>query len=156
MDFLHYELVKQQALSACVQDGLPYPDVKELSPILLALIGDGIFSLYVRLRLLPASTKVRIVHTLAAKIVSAKMQAKAMQTLAGSFTVAEEAVIRRGRNAHSLTPKSASVAEYHLATAMEALFGWLLLTDQFTRLDELLEKVYKISALEISAGKNHN
>ena len=74
--------------------------------------------------------------------------------LAGSFTNEEEAVIRRGRNAHSMTPKSASVAEYHLATAMETLLGWLLLTDQFARLDELLEKIFKIIAQEMAvAGK---
>lgn len=154
MKFLHYELIKQQALAACAEEGRPYPDVKELGPILLALIGDGVFSLYVRLRLLPASSQVRVVHTLAAKIVSARMQARAMQMLAGSFTNEEEAVIRRGRNAHSMTPKSASVAEYHLATAMETLLGWLLLTDQFARLDELLEKIFKIIAQEMAvAGK---
>jgi ribonuclease-3 family protein len=90
MKFLHYELIKQQALAACAAEGRPYPDVKELGPILLALIGDGVFSLYVRLRLLPASSQVRVVHTLAAKIVSARMQAYAMQSLAGKLLRAEE------------------------------------------------------------------
>lgn|SRR5574344_311854 len=153
MNFLHYELIKKQALAACSEEGHPYPDVKELGPILLALVGDGVFSLYVRIRLLPASSQVRVVHTLAARVVSAKMQAYAMQVLAGSFTPEEEQVIRRGRNAHSMTPKSASVAEYHLATALETLLGWLLLTDQFTRLDELMEKVFKVIAQEMAATK---
>lgn len=150
MEFLHYQHLKEQALAACQEEGRPYPEVREIGPIMLALIGDGVFSLYVRMRLLPASTQVRIVHSLAAKIVSAKMQAVAMRALADQFTEEEQAVIRRGRNAHSLVPKSASPAEYHLATAMETLLGWLLLTDQYPRLTSIMENSFVIISREIA------
>ena len=153
MKFEHYQFLKEQALAACAQDGRPYPDPAGINPISLALIGDGVFSLYVRLRLLTVSGQVRIVHTIAARMVSAVMQAKAMEELAGVFTAEEEMVIRRGRNAKSMTPKSASVAEYHLATAMEALLGWLLLTDQAARLEEIMEKSFKIIAAQMQDGR---
>ena len=152
MKFEQYKFLKEQALAACAEEGRPYPDPAELNPILLALIGDGVFSLYVRLRLFTVSGQVRVVHSIAARMVSAVMQAKAMEKLAGSFTQEEEAVIRRGRNAKSMTPKSASVAEYHLATAMESLLGWLLLKNQEERLEDIMEQSFKIITGELQAS----
>jgi ribonuclease-3 family protein len=156
MEFLHYQQLKEQALAACKEEGRPYPEVQDIGPVLLALIGDGVYSLYVRLRLLPVSTQVRIVHTMAAKIVSAKLQAQAMEALAGTFTPEEEIILRRGRNAHSLTPKSATVAEYRTATAFEALLGWLLLQEQYARLDEIMEKSFRLGAENLSSKKKHS
>lgn len=99
-----------------------------MNPIVLALIGDSAFTFYVRLRLLTTSSHVQVIHTIAAKMVSAVMQAKAMQALEPELSEEEKAVVHRGRNAKSTVPRSASVSEYRLATGFEALCGWLLLT----------------------------
>ena len=106
------------------------PDPGQMNPIVLALIGDSVFTFYVRMRLLPSSSHVQVIHTIAAKMVSAVMQARAMHILEAGLSEKEAAVVHRGRNAKSMVPKSASVSEYRSATALEALCGWLLLTDQ--------------------------
>ena len=55
MKFEQYKILKQHALAACQAAGVNFPDVKQLNPILLAYIGDVVFSMYIRLRLLPVS-----------------------------------------------------------------------------------------------------
>ncbi len=149
MKFEHYQMLKKQALEACEAEKIEYPKVKEINPVLLALIGDAVFSLYIRTRLLPVSSHVRIVHEMASKAVSAVMQAKVMHELEGTFTEEEEVIIRRGRNTKSIVPKSASVSEYRLSTAFETLLGWLLLSDKEERLEEIMEKAFKILATEL-------
>jgi ribonuclease III family protein len=115
-----------------------------MNPIVLALIGDSVFTFYVRLRLLTVSSHVQVIHTIAAKTVSAVMQAKAFLQLEGTLSPQEMAVAHRGRNAKSMVPKSATVYEYRAATAFEALCGWLLLTDQDERLEAYMEQAFRI------------
>ena len=55
MKFEQYKMLKEHALAACTAAGAPFPATKEINPILLAYIGDVVFSMYVRLRLLPTS-----------------------------------------------------------------------------------------------------
>ena len=110
--FIRFQQLKQQALAICQE--------------VLALIGDSVFTFYVRMRLLPVSSHVQVIHTIAAKMVSAVMQAKAMHVLETGLSEQEAAIVHRGRNAKSMVPKSASVSEYRAATAFEALCGWLL------------------------------
>ena len=74
----------------------------ELPQQVLAYVGDVVFSSYVRLRFLPESGQVRILHDLTAKMVSAVCQAKAMQSLVSELTEEEEGVYHRGRNAKML------------------------------------------------------
>lgn len=119
------------------------PDPGRMNPVILALIGDSVFTFYVRLRLLSVSTQVQVIHTIAARMVSAVMQAKAMKMLEQDCSAEEEAVIHRGRNAKSAVPKSASVSEYRSATAFEAWCGWLLLTDRTERLEEIMEQAFR-------------
>ena len=64
MKFEQYQQIKAHALAACTAAGLTYGEPKQLNPILLAYIGDVVFSLYVRLRLLPTSGQVRVIHDL--------------------------------------------------------------------------------------------
>ena len=147
--FIRFQQLKQQALAICREEGRPLPDPDQMNPIVLALIGDSVFTFYVRMRLLPVSSHVQVIHTIAAKMVSAVMQAKAMHLLEADLSDKESAVVHRGRNAKSLVPKSASVSEYRAATAFEALCGWLLLTDQEERLEVFLEQAFQVISREM-------
>ena len=149
MKFIRFQQLKQQALAICREEGRPLPDPDQMNPIVLALIGDSVFTFYVRMRLLPVSSHVQVIHTLAAKMVSAVMQAKAMHALETGISEKEAAIVHRGRNAKSMVPKSASVSEYRAATALEALCGWLLLTDQEERLEEFMEQAFQVISREM-------
>lgn len=121
------------------------PEPRLIHPVELAYIGDAVFSLYVRMRLLPVSSHVQVLHDLASRMVSAVMQAKAMDDLEGTGTLTEEEaqIVRRGRNTKSTVPKSASVREYRQGTAFEALMGYLYLTDRKERLQDLMDQSFE-------------
>lgn len=121
------------------------PEPRLIHPVELAYIGDAVFSLYVRMRLLPVSSHVQVLHDLASRMVSAVMQAKAMDDLeeTGTLTEEEAQIARRGRNTKSTVPKSASVREYRQGTAFEALMGYLYLTDRKERLQELMDRSFE-------------
>ena len=109
-------------------------DVHTLSPLALAFVGDGVYSLLVRERLLTiANRPVNDLHHLAVNAVRAEAQSAAMERLLPRLTPEEEAVYKRGRNAHT----ARSGAEYHRATGLESLFGYLYLSGQLERVREL-------------------
>ena len=153
MKFIRFQQLKEQALALCREEGRTLPDPDMMNPIVLALIGDSVFTFYVRMRLLAVSSHVQVIHSIAATMVSAVMQAKAMHVLEAGLSEEEAAIAHRGRNAKSMVPKSASVSEYRAATAFEALCGWLLLTDRESRLEEFVETAFQIISREISGGK---
>ncbi len=144
MRFEQYQMLKKYALAACEAAGAKFPAPSQMNPIILAYVGDVVFSMYVRLRLVPTSGQVRIIHDLGSKMVSAVCQCKAMQELEATLSEEETAIFRRGRNAKSIVPKSASVHEYRMATAFEALVGWLFLMEREERLEEVLDKSFAI------------
>lgn len=124
-----------------------YHDVSPntLNPLVLAYIGDAYFHLFVRSKLLSyEQNKVQVLHQFSAQIVSAVWQAKAYYGIEPILTDAEKAAFKRGRNAKSHVPKSASVAEYRASTGFEALMGMLYLSKQQERLCELAEKSFEI------------
>lgn len=109
-------------------------DLHTLSPLALAFVGDGVYSLMVRERLLSqANRPVADLHRLAVREVRAEAQAAAMDRLLPLLTEEEEAVFKRGRNAHS----TRTGAEYHRATGLESLFGYLYLAGRIDRVREL-------------------
>ncbi len=114
-------------------------DIRELSPLVLAYIGDAYFHLYVRTRLLQITHKVDKLNSLSAEIVSAVAQAEAYKKIEPHLTDDERAIFKRGRNAKSHAPRVATVAEYHASTGFEALLGELFLTNKISRLDEICE-----------------
>ena len=87
--------------------------------------------------------QVQVLHGLAAEFVSAKAQAWVYRRLRDSLTEEEKRVCQRARNAHSMAPKSATVAEYHDSTALEALVGFLVMAGQGDRLAEIMEQIYE-------------
>ena len=109
-------------------------DLHTLSPLALAFVGDGVYSLMVRERLLSqANRPVNDLHKLAVKTVRAEAQAAAIDRLLPLLTEEEEAVFKRGRNAHT----ARSGADYHRATGLESLFGYLYLAGRIDRVREL-------------------
>ena len=95
MRFEQYQMLKQNALAACEAAGAKFPDVGQMNPIVLAYVGDVVFSMYVRLRLLPTSGQVRVLHDLGSKMVSAVCQCQAMQVLQESLEELQTDVIFR-------------------------------------------------------------
>ncbi len=118
-------------------------NAKQLSPLNLAFIGDCIYEILVREMLVTnANRPVNDLHKESVKFVSAKAQTEAFEKIQGILTEEETAIYKRGRNAkvgHS--PKSATEGEYHCATGVEALFGYLYLTEQTDRIKELFSKI---------------
>lgn len=144
MRFERYVSLKREAYAEALAPHAEPADAKAMNPILLAYIGDAIFSLYVRLRLLPTSSHVRVLNDLSMQYVSAVCQCRAMEALAQRLTEEEAAVFHRARNAKSSVPKSASVHEYRMATAFEALLGFIFLEHREERLEEILEQSFAI------------
>ena len=112
----------------------------------LAYLGDTIYDLYVRTQLVREGGHVRDLHRRAVQRVCAHAQAEALGRIEAELTETEADVVRRARNAHQNPPKNADPAEYHRATALEALTGYLYATGQFARLDALLCKALALEA----------
>ena len=123
----------------------------ELPPLVLAYVGDACFNLFVRQRLLTVTcAKVRKLHNLSAKIVSAVCQSRAYHEIEPLLTEDERGIFRRGRNAKSHTPRSATVGEYHDSTGFEALIGSLYLSGDHKRLNEILEAAIQAIAKDLN------
>lgn len=117
-------------------------EVKLMAPLTWAYVGDCVYELYVRTKLVnETNLKPHALHIEAIKHVKAKAQADTLQKIYDDLTEEEKDIVRRGRNAenHHL-PKNANVQEYMYSTAFEALIGYLYLTKQNTRLKEILQK----------------
>lgn len=120
-------------------------DPHTLHPLVLAYIGDAYFHLFVRGRLLSyEQSKVQVLNSFSAQMVSAVWQDKAYRAIEHMLTEDELAVYRRGRNCRSRAPKSASVAQYHSSTGFEALLGTLYLQENNDRLYEIAEAAFQV------------
>lgn len=118
-------------------------EAAQKNPIVLAYLGDTVYDLYVRTALVKQfGLHVNELNAKAAAIVNARAQAQASDRLAALFTPQETEIFRRGRNAKvGSVPKNMSVADYHKATGLEALMGYLFLTGQHERLEQLMRSV---------------
>ncbi len=116
-------------------------DVSSMSPLIWAYIGDSVYELYIRMHLVNTTKlKPHKLHIESIKYVKAKAQADILQKIEKNLTEEEIEIVKRGRNAqnHHL-PKNATVQEYMYSTAFEALIGYLYLTNQDDRLNEILK-----------------
>lgn len=113
-----------------------------MSPLVWAYVGDAVYELYIRSYLV-STTKLNPhkLHIEAINYVKAGAQAKILEELMEELTDDEKEVVRRARNTenHHL-PKNADVREYMYSTAFEGLIGYLYLTKQEERLEEILKK----------------
>lgn len=118
-------------------------DYTQLNGLALAYVGDAIYEIYIRDFLVEqGQTKPNVLHRMATNYVSAKAQAMLMQAMLEQELLNEEEALmyKRGRNAKShTTAKNADVTTYRIATGFEALMGYLHLTKQKERLEELID-----------------
>lgn len=112
---------------------------RQLSPLNLAFVGDCVYEMLVRETLVcDANRPVNDLHRESVKYVSAAAQTEAFTKIKDMLTEEETAQFKRGRNAKTgHSPKSATDAQYHTATGVEALFGYLYLSGKIDRIREL-------------------
>lgn len=123
------------------QFGVEEVDIRTYSPLTLAYIGDGVFDLVIRSVVVSkGNTRANRLHQRTSRIVKAHTQAQIIEYLEPQLTEEEADIYRRGRNAKSPTmAKNATMADYRKATGLEALVGYLYLTDRFERLVALVK-----------------
>jgi len=116
-------------------------DINMLSPLVWAYIGDSIYELFIRTNLVNKSNaKPNKLHIQSIKYVKAKSQADTLKKISVNLTEKEQEIVRRGRNTenHHIA-KNADSADYSHSTAFEALIGYLYLSKQDKRLEEILK-----------------
>lgn len=123
-------------------DTMQEEKAKRLSPVVLAFLGDAAYSLYIREKLvLSTDYKTGMLQKLSAARVSAKGQAELFSGIESRLSETEREIFLRGRNAKKPTKsKNATVAEYNISTGFEAVIGYLYITGNYTRIDELLSE----------------
>ena len=118
----------------------------QYSPLVLAYIGDGVYELYVRTRVIDENPDMPAhkLHRETVKYVKAHAQSNSIHAICDILAEDEMAVFKRGRNAKSPTvPKNADLTEYRHATGFEALLGYLYLSQKSDRLDEIMKLAYE-------------
>ena len=120
-------------------------DINTYNPLTLAFIGDSVYEIIVRTIVVNKGKK--SVNALAKdknKLVNAKTQSRIAEILREVFTEEEADIYRRGKNAKTANhSKSAAYSEYHRATGLEAVFGYLYLTGRLDRCLELLKTAFE-------------
>ena len=117
--------------------------VNLLSPSVLSFVGDAVYGLCVRTRLAAVNRPSGELHRLSVKFVNASSQADAYALIEPVLDENEIAVFKRGRNFHTgRSPKSSTGAEYHIATGLECVFGYLHLAGKKDRIEELFNKIW--------------
>ena len=130
---------------------MPLEHPKQLSPLTLAFLGDGVYELAIRRYLVEAggSMPPKKLHNLCVQHVRASAQCRAVRYIYDRLTEEERQIYKRGRNASGVTvPKNASPAEYRAATGLEALVGYLDLKGETARLNELIAAILEMEERE--------
>ena len=122
---------------------MPVQDVNKISMLGLAHVGDAVYELLYRSKLCTdGHTAVAEMHRMTVAFVRAEAQAEAAAKLLPVLTQDETSVFKRGRNAKvNSVPHNADIGQYHAATGLEALFGWLYLLGRRERIGELFAKI---------------
>ena len=120
---------------------MPVQDVNKISMLGLAHVGDAVYELLYRSKLCTdGHTAVAEMHRMTVAFVRAEAQAEAAAKLLPVLTQDETSVFKRGRNAKvNSVPHNADIGQYHAATGLEALFGWLYLLGRTERINELFK-----------------
>ena len=121
-------------------------DIREYNIKTLAYIGDSVYELYIREHLVRNSREVaNKLHLKTIKYVSAKAQEYIINNIYEILTEEEKEVYKRGRNANASTiPKNTDVVVYKKATGFEAVIGYLYLTKQKRRLEDIIRESIRI------------
>ena len=122
-------------------------EARLLNPLQLALVGDGVYELFIRNYILSENIELTAhkIHVKAIGYVKAKSQAVIMHEIEDKLTEDESYIYKRGRNTKSATvPKNADVRDYRMATGFEALVGYLYLTGNTERLEFIFNSAISI------------
>ncbi|MEJ8555215.1 Mini-ribonuclease 3 [Tepidibacter sp. Z1-5] len=125
---------------------------RNMSPVVLAYMGDTVYESFVREYLINKNNICRVndLHKNAVKFVKAKSQAKAVLSLEEELSDEENYIVKRGRNQKSnKVPKNADTTEYRYATGFEALVGYLHLIKEQDRVNYIMSKAIEIIEGEI-------
>ena len=119
--------------------GMSPEEINRISVLGLAHVGDAVYELLVRSWLcLSEPGRVSDIHGKTVEFVNASAQAAAAEKILPVLSEQERAVFKRGRNANvNSVPHHSTIAEYHFATGLETLFGWLYLSGERQRIEEL-------------------
>lgn len=120
-------------------------DVKKVSTLTLSFIGDGVYDLLVREYLISLSDRpVGELNNEKVKLVNCKSQAESIKKILPILTEEETDIFKRGRNAKvNSVSKHSTLSDYHNATGLEALFGYLYLLKKEDRIKELFSMIVK-------------
>ena len=119
-------------------------EVRELSPLALAYIGDACFEILVRSEILDVRKNPNKLHRESIRFVRAKSQRELFEKIEENLTEEEIKIFKRGRNAKSHTvPKNADPIDYRIATGVEALFGFLYLLKRYNRIREIFKEMIR-------------
>ncbi|WP_414755034.1 Mini-ribonuclease 3 [Anabaena sp. CCY 9910] len=129
------------ATTAPLIQNISQTQLQQISPAALAYVGDAIYELYVRMFYLLPLQRSDAYHRLVVAQVRAETQALHLRSLTPYLRASELEIVRRGRNAAAGRPKRVDPKIYQQATSLEALIGYLYITD-FPRLTELLQKIH--------------
>lgn len=126
-------------------------EAKQLNLLSLALLGDGVWSLYVREQLITTYDYTSgILSKLTRDYVNAVSQSKMLEHIKDLLTEQESDIVRRARNTASISKaKNATMIEYKRATALESLIGYLHITGQTERLNDIMCKCYNTVEIEV-------
>ncbi len=126
-------------------------DIRTYSPLTLAFVGDCVYDLVIRTVVVErGNTAPNTLHQKKSAVVKAQAQAVQAEAIFEVLTEEEQAVYKRGRNAHShSSAKNASIGDYRKATGLEALYGFLYLTDRTERLLYLVKKSLELTGTEL-------
>ena len=118
-------------------------DANMLSMLALAHVGDAVYELLTRTMLCTrANSSVAQLHKQTVSYVNAPAQARAVEKILPLLDSEEASVYRRGRNAKvNSVPHNADIGQYHAATGLEALFGWLYLQGRTERAEEFFRAI---------------
>ena len=120
-------------------------EVNLISPLVWAYVGDSVYEVFIRTHLVETTKlKPHKLHVEAIKYVKAKAQAEMLEKLQDMLTDKEKEIVRRTRNTENHhVPKNADPTDYMYATAFEGLIGYLYLSGQTERLNEILNECIK-------------
>lgn len=126
-----------------LKDKFSIMQAKQLNPLVLAFIGDSVYEIFIRLYVVDKNRDMSVhkVHVKVVSFVKAHAQSEFMKKVEETLNEEEIAIFKRGRNSKSGVPKNADVQEYRMATGFEAVIGYLYLTQQTIRLNEMLNGI---------------
>ena len=120
---------------------------RQYSPLTLAYLGDGVYELLVRETLVLQENRPNgKLHKEALQFVSATAQSNGLEAILPHLTETEEAMFKRGRNSDAVGHRNSDIIQYKRATGLETLFGFLYLTGNTQRLEELFRLIYQTLA----------